>query len=200
MPVDIPQMGIIHTACLNLHYHHLENSPELECAAVGQPINAELVINHTRRWLTQAEQSSKSQALEFCYEMQANSDTWLIGGRRKAHFSAKVNALRSFPLKISNMKKEDEISSFPLLLIPQRTGHLLYPSIDITESTPSSTKDFHGEQKASGKPSRFCETDYRSQGETLLVIPNLGSTTVSLGNGHSGRGSWLVDSKAREQF
>ena len=97
-------MGIIHTACLNLHYPHLDSSPELDCAAVGQPIPAELVIKHTRRWLTQAEQSSKTQALGFCYEVQANSDTWLIGGRRKAHFSAKVKALTSFPLKISNMK------------------------------------------------------------------------------------------------
>lgn len=97
-------MGIIHTACLNLHYPHLKSSPELECIALGQPIPAELVIKHTRRWLTQAEPSSKSQALEFCYEMQANPDTWLIGGRRKAHFSAKVNALGSFSLKISDMK------------------------------------------------------------------------------------------------
>lgn len=96
MPVDIAHMGIIHTACLNLHYPQLKGSPGLECVSVGQPIPAELVIKHTRGWLTQTEPSPKSQELEFCYEMQANADTWLIGGRKKAHFSAKVDDLGSF--------------------------------------------------------------------------------------------------------
>ena len=93
VPVDIPQMGVVHTACFRLHSSReaiSTDSTEMEYVAIAQPIAAELIIKHTRRWLTQTELRRKNQPLEFCYEVHANPDTWLIGGQRKAHFSAKV--------------------------------------------------------------------------------------------------------------
>lgn len=50
------------------------------------------------------------------------------------------------------------------------------------------------------------EVDYRSHGETILVLPDLKKTTVSLpptgstGSGAAGAGgSWLVDSERRRE-
>ncbi|MCJ1467387.1 hypothetical protein MMC07_006011 [Pseudocyphellaria aurata] len=157
VPVDIPQMGVVHTVCLQLDRDYQNIPADMGYVAVAQPLSAQLVIKHTRQWFTQAEPQPKNKVLEFCYEVQANPDTWLIGGHRKAHFSA----------------EENEILRFPLLLIPQRT-----------------------EQLTSGKPSYSSETDYRSQSETLLVVPYLRSTTVALDSSHSVSGTWLVDSKA----
>lgn len=90
VPVDIPQMGVVHTACFRLHSSREAISTEMEYVAIARPIAAELIIKHTRQWLTQTELRQKNQTLEFCYEVHANPDTWLIGGQRKAHFSAKV--------------------------------------------------------------------------------------------------------------
>lgn len=102
MPVDIPQMGVVHTACLRLHLDDQTISPEMDYVAVAQAISAELIIKHTRQWLTQTESQRKNRALEFCYEVQANPDTWLIGGQRKAHFKAKVSGLTTKISELAN--------------------------------------------------------------------------------------------------
>lgn len=98
--------------------------------------------------------------------------------------------------------QENEIRRFPLLLIPQRTGYLLYPSVEVMVAVPYRSTDSNTEQPASEKPSYSSETDYRSQSEALLVVPNLSSTTVSLDSSHSSSvgGTWLVDSKFRQRL
>lgn len=164
--------------------------------AVGQAIPAELVIKHTRGWSNQTGAESKDEQLEFYYEVHTHPDTWLVGGQRKAHFSARVSLnCPTLRLEASSqeMIKENESLSFPLLLLPQRVGLLLYPSVDVSllhRRDKASIED----QGASSKTIPVCETDYRSQCDTLLVIANLRSTTVSLDPGSSGSGSWLVES------
>lgn len=101
VPVDIPQMEVVHTAYLKLHHGLQKVSPELDYVAVAQPIPAELVIKHTRRWLTEMESQPSNEALDFCYEVQANPDTWLIGGQRKAHFKAQVSSHANHRLAIT---------------------------------------------------------------------------------------------------
>ena len=98
VPVDIPQMDVVHTAHLKLHHGHQKVSPELDYVAVGQPIPAELIIKHTRQWLTETEPQPSDEPLDFCYEVQANPDTWLIGGQRMAHFRAQVSSLANHRL------------------------------------------------------------------------------------------------------
>lgn len=45
-----------------------------------------------------------------------------------------------------------------------------------------------------------CEVDYRNHGETVLVLPDLRKTTVSLSaSGSPGGSSWLVDSERRAE-
>lgn len=61
--------------------------------AVGQALSAELVITHSRKW--SSPEKPMDDILDFCFEVHASPDTWLIGGQKKAHFSAKVNDLLS---------------------------------------------------------------------------------------------------------
>lgn len=95
-------MGVVHTACLQLHRDYQNIPAETGYVAVAQPVSAELIIKHTRQWLTQAEPQRKNQVLEFYYEVQANPDTWLIGGHRKAHFSAEVRGVSGEIIELAN--------------------------------------------------------------------------------------------------
>lgn len=86
-------MEVIHTVSLRLHRDTLEAAAKLRTVAIGQAIPAELNIQHTRKWSDP--DSTIDDVLEFCFEVHASPDTWLVGGQRKAHFSAKVHNLPS---------------------------------------------------------------------------------------------------------
>ncbi|MCJ1403199.1 hypothetical protein MMC11_006422 [Xylographa trunciseda] len=185
IPVDVPQTQIVYQANLRVFGGTHERHDVGGTSAVGQCISAELRLQYTRRWDMKREASARGQdELEFYYELDASPETWLIGGRRKARFSA----------------KEDEVLTFAVLLIPQRAGHLMFPSIEIKRL------EHHGEaspETVSPPPRGLdgavaCEVDYQSQGRSVLVVPNLSRTTVSLEAEAGGGGAWLVDSQSRE--
>lgn len=91
VPVEIPQMQVVHTAQLRLVSALTENQAEPSPVAISHALPAELRIRHTRRWGTLAKSQDANEALDFCYEIQASPDLWLVGGQRKAHFSAMVS-------------------------------------------------------------------------------------------------------------
>lgn len=71
--------------------------------------------------------------------------------------------------------------TFPLLLLPQRTGHLLYPGVEVWH-VPA-RRDDGGERDGSGREGQggeavSCETDHKSQGKSVLVVAGLSRTTV----------------------
>ena len=97
----MPQVQVVHTADLRILDSDGGTCLEAGMATVGQLIGAELLIKHTRVWDTgkvnaTLQSSSEPQIsgvdapLEFVYELHANPDHWLIGGRRRVHFSARV--------------------------------------------------------------------------------------------------------------
>lgn len=90
VPVELPSLDIIHTVRLRI----LEKSPEGGkpfIAAIGKAVKAELSVRHSRSWKADGlSPPIADERLDFFYEVQASSDTWLIGGRRTAHFSVKV--------------------------------------------------------------------------------------------------------------
>ncbi|KAL3481889.1 trafficking protein particle complex subunit 10 [Aspergillus californicus] len=195
IPVDIPEIQVVHTAELRL-----TNIPdEAPHAAVGQTITAELRLSHTRRWCSPDQRESAAgpggpQApLEFSYELHANPELWMVGGRRRGNFTA----------------GEGETKTFAVMLLPQKSGHLLLPGLEIRSFVPQShtvqspsTTGLPPAVAAAGTPALHqrraigCEVDYRNHGETVLVLPDLQSTTVSL-NMSGGHGAWLVDSERR---
>lgn len=85
-------MSVLHTVKLTMtpSDHDVQSSGGL--AAVGQLIPATLTIKHTRSWDSSGEAASPGdeRALDFSYEVHANPDDWLVAGRRRARFRAKV--------------------------------------------------------------------------------------------------------------
>ncbi|KAI9923620.1 hypothetical protein MW887_008542 [Aspergillus wentii] len=189
IPVDIPEIQVVHTAELKLG--NLSEQPAH--AAVGEMISAELCLRHTRRWCSTEHQENAGEPLEFSYEIHSNPEMWLIGGRKRGNFTA----------------KEGETTTFAVMLLPQKSGHLLFPGLEIRTFVPPSagqrqTSTAAGVGGAGGMaPAQrrqiACEVDYRNHGETVLVLPDLRKTTVSLSpsGGSHGGGSWLVDSERR---
>ncbi|KAL5049703.1 hypothetical protein BDW71DRAFT_153046 [Aspergillus fruticulosus] len=196
IPVDIPEIQVVHTAELRL-----TNLPsQAPHAAVGQPITAELRLSHTRRWCSPDQRANADGPLEFSYELHANPDLWMVGGRRRGNFSA----------------SDGETKTFAIMLLAQKAGHLLLPGLEIrsfvplqSPSTSAATVAGTGAVAGPGTPGAGpgqivqaqrrpigCEVDYRNHGETVLVLPDLRSTTVSLSGG--GHGSWLIDSERRD--
>ena len=71
------------------------------------------------------------------------------------------------------------------------TGHLLYPSVEIA---PIPHSEREGGRVVSDEEPMSYETDFINQGEAILVVPSLASTTVSL---DPNSGGWVVGSKSR---
>jgi trafficking protein particle complex subunit 10 len=177
IPVDVPQMHVVHSVRLNI----LDSSIPW-ChpgpVAMGEAIRAELAIKHTRRWRGSSEAASSAEALEFCCEVEASPDTWIIGGQRRTCFTA----------------REDEVKKFAIVMLPQRAGHLIYPNVDVR--LVRDPEDYGGD----GVGEMNCDIDYQNQGQSILVVPGVKSTTVALGATEDGSGGgWLVESVGRRE-
>lgn len=81
--------------------------------------------------------------------------------------------------------------TFPILLLPQRAGHLLYPGLEIRPVDDGSRGS------SAHPPAISSELDYQNQGQSVLVVPNLRSTTVAFEPDGSGGVAPLVESQAR---
>lgn len=187
-------MHIVHTACLKRlkTFSHL---PQLDCVPIGEGIPVELTLIYTRRWDDCRTQETRNQALDFCFEVQANPNLWVIGGQRRAHYSAMVRITNGDCTSACLFyAQENEIRRFAVLLWPQKTGHLVLPALEV-HSLRSSQKQSSDEAPLT-QSAISCELDYQNLGETILVVPDLISTTVSLDPRGNGR-SWLVESTSR---
>ncbi|KAJ5717084.1 hypothetical protein N7488_002730 [Penicillium malachiteum] len=193
IPVEIPEIQVVHTAELHLQPGLDVSADGSSHAAVGQMIPAELTLRHTRRWCPPTNQEYAGQPLECSYELHASPEMWLLGGRRRGNFLA----------------RDGEVTKFTVLLLPQKPGHLLLPGLEIRTFAPSHLVPPPSPAKtdSTGPPTAPlqrhpipCELDYRNHGETVLVLPDLRKTTVSLSaSGSPGGTSWLVDSERRAE-
>jgi trafficking protein particle complex subunit 10 len=173
IPVEIPAPRILVTinlALTNVDQRHLP-------IAIGQPLAAMLKVRHTGGW-EEGSTDAQSNATEFSYEVIASPDTWLVGGRRRGNFTVDLA----------------EQQAFPVLLIPQRAGHLLLPSVEVKCNTP----DDDNSRTAPPKSQIAYEVNYKSQAKSVLVMPNLRETTVSLDTESAAGRSLLVDSRRRQ--
>ncbi|KAL2824871.1 trafficking protein particle complex subunit 10 [Aspergillus cavernicola] len=194
IPVDIPEIQVVHTAELRIT-NLSEQAPH---AAVGQTIIAELRLSHTRRWCSPDQRENAGGPLEFSYELHANPDVWMVGGRKRGNFTA----------------SEGETKTFAVMLLPQKAGHLLLPGLEIRSfvpqpaqlqsQSPSTSTGVLPAEAAAGTPALqrraiACEVDYRNHSETVLVLPDLRGTTVSLSLSGGHGAAWLIDSERRVQ-
>ena len=173
IPVEIPTPRILVTINLALTNVDQRQLP----ITIGQPLAAMLKIRHTGGWEEES-MDVQSNAIEFSYEVIASPDTWLVGGRRRGNFTVDLA----------------EQQAFPVLLIPQRAGHLLLPSVEVKCNTP----DGDNSRTALPKSHIAYEVNYKSQAKSVLVMPNLRETTVSLDTESAAGRSLLVGSRRRQ--
>lgn len=188
--VDVPTIDVVHTATLTFRNHQYATE-----ATVGSPLMANVRISHTRRWNPSS--ASANKKIDFVYTLQDVSDVWLIGGQRRAHFS---------------FASEEDEATFSVILIPLKPGTHLLPHVEINaviggsndkrqsvQSNRQSVEVAGGEQKAGAAVS--CETDYRNSGESVLVVRDTRTTTVtvreSVGAMSTGAGDVRVSEDSR---
>ncbi|KAF2855150.1 TMEM1 family protein-like protein [Plenodomus tracheiphilus IPT5] len=175
--VSIPQTHILHTASLDFSSDSLTSQiPSI--ATVGQPIMTTLRISHTRRWappaslISAANLASALDPIDFVYTIEANPETWLIAGQRRVHFTA----------------SEDEKLEWPIMLIPLKPGSTLLPNVEIRtkikpkDEAKTGVKDTASAAAGVEEQILNCETDYLSYGESVMVVPDLRSSTVGISN------------------
>ena len=75
----------------------------------------------------------------------------------------------------------------------------MYPSIEIKDARDTRTDSQNMALPPSGVQNApaSCEVDYLSQGQSILVVANLASTTVKFDPEEPHGGAWLVESQAR---
>jgi hypothetical protein len=137
----------------------------------GTVITATVSVHHSRRWETSTptakDVGSGNDELGFSLEVDAPADMWLLGGDRRMSF----------------VSSERDVKTFDLLLVPLRVGRLLLPEVNV-------------QWGGQGDEVR-CETDYRSAGETVMVIADVKSTTIGMSAMLAGSEAVLVGSESR---
>jgi len=152
---------------------------------------AELRIKHTRRWCTPsslvaaAKLSSPSDPIDFVYTLEAHADTWLVAGQRRAHYSA----------------REDEEQTFYIMLIPLKAGTTLLPNVEIRARIPPKGDE---KRKSGGTVGPIeideelnCETDYIGYGQCVVVVPDVRSSTIGIGEMSTARSAVWLESEGR---
>lgn len=190
IPVEVPALSVVHTADMRLHRPVAGSLGDINNGTpivnVNQALPTTLHLKWTRAWDTEA---SKRADQEFSYEVGAPSDTWIIGGRRRGHFVIPGTSSTPSPTGYMTSTAETE-AEIPLVLMPQREGWLAYPSVEIREIVT----DAGGQEST-----QACEVDFRNLGETVRVISERRSVTVSLDASGPGGGPLVFESDSLDR-
>ncbi|KAG5926554.1 hypothetical protein E4U42_003177 [Claviceps africana] len=190
IPVEIPSLSMVHTADIRIEPSALDRfEGGLRAATVNQVLPATLHLKWTRAWDTDGLPRPDQ---EFSYEVTAPADSWLLGGRRRGHF---VIPGGESPSTMSSTAETETETEMPLLLIPQREGHLPYPTVEIKEvpAAASAAEDRNGGGSGTGMA---CEVDWKNVGETVRVVSEKRSVTVSLDASGPGGGPLVLGSES----
>ncbi|EME47204.1 hypothetical protein DOTSEDRAFT_50655 [Dothistroma septosporum NZE10] len=154
--VDVPNIDMVFATSLGLQVE----APALGSPIVvlGQPIGAIVHIRNTSQWSAknvfprvptftlQGEEGAKTT---YACDIVAESDTWIIGGKRRSHF----------------VPTDGNEHSFAVLLIPLRAGLCALPTVEVQQE--STDPEANAEDVA---VSVSCETHYESAGLVVHVI------------------------------
>ncbi|KAL8769856.1 MAG: hypothetical protein Q9209_004294 [Squamulea sp. 1 TL-2023] len=160
VPFEIPEMPIVITGRMNL-LSCRGGAGEGLFAAMDQSLLAELSLSYSQYWATTTEGVPDGELLTMTYEVQASPEVWLIGGQCKGQFSA----------------KEGEVTRFPIILLPQKTGNLLYPLVEVCITDGRRSNKAADGAKGPNDDVVPCEMNYVDQSQSIFIIPNLSSST-----------------------
>lgn len=177
LAVEVPTLDIAFNATLALLEPGLAGSSET-AVKLGQPVKAELRISHTRFWSAEnvfgTQQGDKQKDDDdFFVEVQADSDTWLVGGTKKKHFSIPVSP----PSSESGAQTTARVISFPIVLVPLKLGSLALPLLDIKAA---GSEDGNSDAGRSQAASVGCETFCESAGVVVKVVRGVQQSRVRI--------------------
>lgn len=163
--VDVPNVDFVHQASLSLlgrQQRPFAQSPKI--LSLGQPIKAQLKLISTSIWSSNATfHSDDAKATpNFVFDVQADVDTWLVGGQRRAHFIA----------------REGEELTFDLTLIPLKLG--TYGLLNVDVQPAQVTANLDSANSSSELPPVSCETLYASAGQVVQVIRDVRTSRVHI--------------------
>ncbi|THY07333.1 hypothetical protein D6C89_00384 [Aureobasidium pullulans] len=173
LSVEVPTVDVLHTVTV-----HLDSKDSSDAVIIGRPLPATLTIKHTRRWASTAPASNAPLAFSYTIDTPVDGP-WLVAGPKRSRF---------------NFKADEEETKVSLVLVPLRPGMHLLPSVDIQPVSTSVEKSgaegmsrllSPGQNNAptedeTAQPLVSCETDYRNSGETVLVVRDARTTTVTV--------------------
>jgi trafficking protein particle complex subunit 10 len=163
LAVDVPTIDMVFNASLAFA-GRVEDSSKSQVDIIGKAITAKVRVLHTDEWSAKSifgRERASGENKTFVCEVQADADTWIVGGSRRRHFSP----------------KDEKELEFDLILIPLKVGQLPLPTIDVQPEHVMGA-DGASEQAVGGSVS--CETHYQSGGQTIQVIRNVRTTEVSI--------------------
>ena len=150
IPVDLPTPHIFATISLRLRQPMIH----AKALSMGKPCEFDLGIS------LRQERGVDSE-IEIVYEIVPSLENWLVGGKRRG------------TLRLGMKRTE----SVPLILVPQRPGNLMSPSIEFKAFALN-----YSIMSASARPTReevSCEFDYQDHATFFFVTSN-GRTTSGL--------------------
>lgn len=184
IPVEVPPINVVHSADLRINPapEHSVVCGNETVAVLNQAIAATLTLKSTRIW-DKPDSSQRDKDLVFTYELSAQADTWLIGGRRRG----------GFIVPASSTTKKSKALKFPVLLIPLKEGFLPYPNLEIRPVPVSKIDD--GSRDGQVQEERVStEVEWKNAASVVRVNGLPCRTTVSLDAAEIGGGVYLVES------
>ena len=207
VPVDIPAPSLVVTISIDLQ----QTRPRI--AMLDEAITAKLRLHCSQLWSARRTRTSNGSEpdIDISFEVSATSDSWVIGGMKKGHFL--VNAATA-----SNTSEH----SASIILIPQHTGRLLLPPVDVkcqkmsaprsSDSGWATTNKYNHSHHHFDNDTVSFEVDNASLAKSVYVVTGSKENVVDVsvdvdvyghadsGSGSaSGRGSGLVDSITRDR-
>lgn len=167
--VDVPRVDYVHEVSLSLLNEEGAIAFDPWILNLGEPIQVRLTTVMTSNWSNAAVFQSTRDGkpnetnAEFTLDIHADPASWLVGGQRHTHFTARPGIE----------------ATFDVLLIPLRLGFQSLPSVDIQSAAAHHLSDDAQKPKEAG-PSASCETYCRSAGQVVHVVRGLRTSRVSI--------------------
>lgn len=168
MAVDVPRVDSVHQVSLSLMGQQEQHQNDLPITVLGEPVKAKLTVKYSRNWSNRTifegvgndGEHHDQQAKRFVLDIQADPDSWLVGGQRRGHFEA----------------NDGDTLSFDIILVPLKLGLQPLPNVDIQ------VEQANGEAESSNNPHEPSvlsnETHYTSAGQFVQVIRGLRTSRV----------------------
>lgn len=162
--VDVPNIDMVFNAALDLEDINALATQRPPIVALGQSVQAQVRIRHTDQWSTKRVfpnvPTFKIQGEEaaFACDVNADPETWIIGGRRRCHFTP----------------QEGLEHAFNIVLVPMRLGIHPLPQLEVHQES----KHHDAASVATDGPTVSCETNYESAGRLVQVIRDVRTSRV----------------------